>query len=313
MKRKGKPLLSILLIALLVVCSKDDTALAWTEGAGTNAGAGKEYTLSIGLIPEQNIFKQMERYEPLATYIGKKAGIKVRLVTLPHYGNSIDHLASGRIDAAFLGSFVYALARAKLGVEVLARPEYVNGVSSYHGLLLVRKDSHIKSAKDMAGKRFAFVDRATTASYLLALTYFKKHGIADYRTYLREFYYAGTHEDVIYDVLNKKADIGAAKNTVYERLARADSRIANELMVVGKSASVPENGLTVRKGLDKSVKDKLKEVLLTMHYDPQGREVLKKFGAQRFIETTDADYRPVYKYARELGLNLQKCPYHNQL
>jgi phosphonate transport system substrate-binding protein len=285
--------------------------MAWSERSSIKAG--KEYTLSLGLVPEQNIFKQMERYERLAEYIGKKTGLKIRLVTLPHYGISIDRLGSSQIDGAFLGSFTYALARAKFGVEVLARPEYANGVSTYHGLILVRKDSRIRSAKDMAGKRFAFVDRATTGSYLLALTYFKKYGIGDYRTYLGEYYYAGTHEDVIYDVLHKKADIGAAKNTVYERLALTDRRVMNELMVLAKSSEVPENGLVVRKGLDKSIKDKLKEVLLTMHYDPQGREVLKKFGARRFIETTDADYKTVYNYARELDLSLQACPYHSQL
>jgi phosphonate transport system substrate-binding protein len=310
--KKGVVLLVLILSgAFLAVCSKSDVAGAWTER--TSIKANKEYTLSIGLIPEQNIFKQMERYEPLADYIGKKAGIKIRLVTLPNYGISIDRLGAAQVDGAFLGSFIYALAHVKTGAEVLARPEYANGVSTYHGLILVRKDSRIRSAKDMAGKRFAFVDRATTGSYLLALTYFKKNGIADYRTYLGEFYYTGTHEDTIYDVLNRKADIGAAKNTVYERLALTDSRLANELMVIAKSSEVPENGLVVRKGLDKSIKDKLKEVLLTMHYDPEGREVLKKFGARRFIETTDADYKPVYNYARELDLTLQACPYHNQL
>lgn len=30
----------------------------------------------IGLIPEQNVFKQVERYKPLAEYIHKKTGIK---------------------------------------------------------------------------------------------------------------------------------------------------------------------------------------------------------------------------------------------
>jgi phosphonate transport system substrate-binding protein len=79
------------------------------------------------------------------------------------------------------------------------------------------------------------VDKATTAGYLLPLAYFKKNGIRDYRAYLKETYFAGTHEDVIYDVLNKKADIGAAKNTVFERLAKTDERILKELLILEKS------------------------------------------------------------------------------
>ena len=33
--------------------------------------------LIIGLIPEQNVFKQMERYNPIGNYIEKKVGLKV--------------------------------------------------------------------------------------------------------------------------------------------------------------------------------------------------------------------------------------------
>jgi len=269
-------------------------------------------SITIGLIPEQNIFRQMERYEPLAGYVSKKIGVKIKLKVLPRYGNIVNNFVSEGMDGAFFGSFTYSLAHAKLGVEVLARPENSEGISSYHGLIIVRKDSLIKTAEDMKGKRFAFVDKATTAGYLLPLAYFKKHGIGDYKSYLKETYFAGTHEDVIFDVLNKKADIGAAKNTIFDRLAKTDERIMKELFILEKSPDVPENGLAVRKDLDSSLKVKLKQTLLNMHNDPAGKNVLSKFGARRFIETTDKDYAPVFSYARDIGLNLSVYDYTNQ-
>jgi phosphonate transport system substrate-binding protein len=269
-------------------------------------------SITIGLIPEQNIFRQMERYEPLAAYVSKKIGVKIKLKVLPRYGNIISNFVSEGMDGAFFGSFTYSMAHAKLGVEVLARPENGEGISSYHGLMLVRKDSLIKTAEDMKGKRFAFVDKATTAGYLLPLAYFKKNGIRDYRAYLKETYFAGTHEDVIYDVLNKKADIGAAKNTVFERLAKTDERILKELLILEKSPDVPENGLAVRKDLDNSLKIKIRETLINMHNDPAGKDVLSKFGARRFIETTDKDYGPVFAYAKDIGLNLSVYDYSNE-
>ncbi|MDA8422140.1 MAG: phosphate/phosphite/phosphonate ABC transporter substrate-binding protein [Nitrospiraceae bacterium] len=273
--------------------------------------SGQEKTILIGLIPEQNIFKQMDRYEPLAAYLSKRTGVAIRLMVLPRYGNIISNFISGDMDSAFFGSFTYALAHKRLGVEVLARPVSLNGASTYHGLLFVRKDSGIKSILDMKGKRFAFVDKATTAGYLLPAAYFKKHG-EQYRTYLKEIYFTGTHEDAIYDVLNGKADIGAAKNTVYERLAEIDAKIRNELVVLERSPDVPENGLAVRKDLDETVKMRLKAALLAMDKDQEGSAVLKTFGAQRFIETIDNDYRPVYTYAQEAGLDLAAYDYLNE-
>ena len=214
------------------------------------------------------------------------------------------------MDGAFFGSFSYVLAYEKLGVEVIVRPLSLDGTSTYHGLIFARGDSGIRSIRQMRGKRFAFVDKGTTAGYLLPLAYFKEHK-EDYRTFLKESYFAGTHEDAILDVLNKKADIGAAKNTVYERLAASNSGIKHELVILKRSPDVPENGLAVRKGLDPSLKEMLKRVFLTLHETSEGMAILTEFGAQRFIETNNKDYQPVYLYARQIGLDLATYDYKN--
>jgi phosphonate transport system substrate-binding protein len=292
-----------LLLPALAGCSKQEAAPL--------SGEARERTMQIGLLPEQNLFRQIERYEPLADYLSKKTGVSVKLKILPRYGNIIDNFVSENLDGAFFGSFTYPLAHAKLGVKVIGRPVDLNGMSTYYGLIFVRRDSGITSVRQMKGKRFVFVDKATTAGYLLPLAYFKKHGL-DFRTYLRETYFSGTHEDAIYDVVNRRADIGAAKNTVYERLAASNAGIRNDLVVLERSPEVPENGLALKKDVDDDVKKAFAEALLNMHNDPEGRAVLRAFGARRFIETTDADYDPVYKYAREAGLDLATYDYMNE-
>ena len=273
--------------------------------------ATERKTLLIGLIPEQNIFKQIERYEPLAAYLSRKTGTKIKLKILARYGNIIDNFNSSGLDGAFFGSFTYTLAHAKVGVEVLARPVALDNTSTYHGLIFVRKDRGIRTARDMKGKRFAFVDKATTAGYLLPLEYFHDHGIPDYKGYLKEAYFTGTHEDAVYDVLNGKADIGAAKNTVFHRLAKEDPRIGKELVVLARSPDVPENALALRNDLEAPVRSRLKEALLNMHTDPEGKQVLERFGALRFIETTDEDYAVVEKYAAQVHLDLATYDYKN--
>jgi phosphonate transport system substrate-binding protein len=198
-----------------------------------------------------------------------------------------------------------------VGVEVLARPVALDNTSTYYGMIFARKDSRIRTARDMKGKRFAFVDKATTAGYLLPLDYFHKYGISNYEEYLKEAYFTGTHEDAIYDVLNRKADIGAAKNTVFQRLAMADPRIMKELVVLERSPDVPENALALRVDIEASVRDLLKESLLTMHLDPDGKKVLERFGALKFIETTNKEYGVVRKYAEDIHLDLATYEYMN--
>lgn len=297
---------------LISICLCMAIAIAGGEAEAQTKTTKGQASLTIGLIPERNIFQQLERYEPLADYISKKIGINIKLKVLTRYGNIIDNFISARMDAAFFGSFTYTLAHAKLGVEAIARPQGIDGSSTYYGLIFVRKDSGIKSIKEMQGKSFAFVDKATTAGYLLPLAYFKEHGVEDYKTFLNETYFTGTHQGAIYDVLNKKSDIGAAKNTMFDRLAADDSRITEELVILARSPDVPENGLAVRKDLDDAIKHKLKETLINMHTDPEGINILKKFGAKKFIKTSNDDYASVYGYAQEIGLNLSTYDYINE-
>jgi len=290
--------------------------ISWTIGCDDHQAANPVndepwQSLRIGLIPEQNIFDQKKRYEPIAEYLSIRIHANVELVVLSRYGNIIDNFVANRLDGAFFGSFTGALAQRKLGVEALVRPEYPDGTSTYHGLLLVRRDSGITGAEGMNGKRFAFVDKATTAGWLLPLYFFKTQGIADHRTWLQETYFAGTHEGVIHDVLERKADIGAAKNTIFSLLSNNDPRISEELMILMRSPDVPENGLFVRHDLDESLKNSIRTALLGMDQDEAGREALHSFGAARFITTTKSDYTVVFEYAEKIGLDLETYDYLN--
>jgi len=307
----GKSFKNHILIAALFIILPFVNSCSNQDEAAPEPPASPQEKFYLGLIPEQDLFSQKERYTPLAHYISSKAGVDVKIKILSRYGNIIENFISGQLDAAFFGSFTGALAIKKLGVEPLARPQWLDGTSTYYGMVLTRKDSGIKDAASMKGKRFAFVDMATTAGWLLPIHYFQDIGIDDYRTWFAESYFAGTHKDVIYDVLDGKADVGAAKNTVFYRLGGEDTRILNDLQILATSPEVPANGLLVRKGLDNSLKMKLKNILLQMDKDKEGRLILQEFGARKFIETTEKDYEPVFIYANDIRLDLHRYDYKN--
>jgi phosphonate transport system substrate-binding protein len=294
----------LLCLGILAGCSRDSTAPSRKKII-----IKEDNFILIGLVPEQNIFRQLKRYEPIAQYLSEKLGVRVKLIILPSYGDIVDDFSTGGMDGGFFGSLTYALLHEKLGVEVMARPLGLNGASTYRGVIFSRADSGIEKAADMRGKRFAFVDKASAAGYLLPLAYFRSHGIKDYRSYFKGTYFAGTHEDVIDDVLTRRADIGAAKNSVLRRLAANDPTVANDLHFIAYSPEFPESSFAVRKDLSTVIKNKLEDALLNMHNDPEGRSILTGFGAEKFLATTDGDYRPLYEYMRELGITLSGYDY----
>ncbi len=267
--------------------------------------------IRIGLLPEMNVFKQRQRFDPLAQYLSEKIGVKVRLTMLSRYGNIIDRLKKEKVDGAFLGSFTGTLAIHQLKVEPIARPINLDGTSTYFGHIFVRKDSGIKDVADMKDKILVMVERATTAGYIFPSAYFKRNGVKDIDTYFKDHYFSGSHDAAIFAVLNGKADVGAAKNTIYDRIKENEPRLEKEVVILESSPRVPSNGLCVISSMNSDLKSKLKEALLTIHNDPKGKNVLQKFGAHRFVETAVKDYQPVIDMADEAGISLDEYRYTN--
>jgi len=124
--------------------------------------------------------------------------------------------------------------------------------------------------------------------YLLPLEYFhKKRDIGLQELPERDVFAGRTRTRST--TFSQEGDIGAAKNygvpTACEDRPR--SRRGWQFLRV---ADVPENALALRKDIDPSLRSRLKEILLSMHLDPDGIKVLERFGAQRFIETRNEEY-----------------------
>jgi phosphonate transport system substrate-binding protein len=301
-----------ILIAVLIILAELATGCEKSQRERPQGKSFGQQELLIGLIPEQNVFRQRERYQVLKKYLFDRLGITVNFTSLTRYGNITDHFSYEKMDGAFFGSFTYALAHRQLGVEPLARPVNLDGTSTYHGYVFVRKDSGIRTAADMKGKRFAFVERATLAGYLFPLAYFKRYGVSKPHAFLGESFFAGSHDASMLAVLNKEADIGAAKNTIYDQMSAENPRIEKELVILAASGVVPQNCLAVRKDLDPELKNALQQALLEMDKNDEGTEALRKFGARGFIETRDSDYEYLYKLASQVGIDFKTYRYENK-
>ncbi len=267
--------------------------------------------IKIGLIPEQDIRTMATRYEPLAEYLSKKLNFKVTLIYLDNYGEVCDKFIYKQLDAAFFGSFSYALTRAKVQVEPIARPDY-QGTSTYRGLIVVREDSKIKNVEDMKGKRLALVHRATYAGYLYPLFYFKEHGIRDLEGYFSKVTFTGGHDDAIFALLRGEADIAAPKDLVYQRIIKENPDLQKKLVILSFSEPVPSNALCVSKDLDPVLKNKLKDILLNLHNDEGAKPALVSLGASKFVDTKDEDYRHLYRIINALGIDLNTYPYYER-
>jgi len=250
--------------------------------------------IRLVIVPEKNIFEQRRRYKYLTDYLSSKMNMKISVEIMANYGDISNAFVDGTADAGFFGSFSYILTHAGTGVEPITRPVWTDNSSTYRGFIFARKDSNISTVKDMKNKRLVLVDRATTAGYIFPLFYFKYYGIPNIEDYFSTISFARSHDAAIWAVYSGEADIGGAKNTIYNRFVEENPDFREQMMVLAESPEVPSNGLAVRKDLNPAIKLLLKTLLLTMYENPEGREALENFGAKKFIETSDDDYIPLY-------------------
>ena len=259
----------------------------------------KQEELLIGIEPEHNIFDQMERYRHLAGYLSEQLGVKVNLTIMSRYGEVIKRFKSLRLDGAFLTSYTATMAIRELHLEPVANPVNLNGESTSQGYIFVRKDSGIHALQDMQGKSIIFVDPATMEGYLYPLAFLVKHGITDINKFFNRLYFSGSHASAIFAVLDGRADIGAAKNTVFNKLVHDDPSIQQELDILAQSPKVPEITLCLKQEIGPDLRANMATVLLHMGITPRGKEVLQHFKALRFVKSSKSDFVVIEEMAQE--------------
>ena len=288
---------SIVIFPLFIVL------LSLTFVPAVNAGpVAGEKELILGLIPEINIFEQRKRYKPLIKYLSGRIDIPVRMKIYESYFKIIESLRDGDADMAFVGSLNYVIANDVAGAEVLARPEWADGVSTYSGLIFARKGAGLTGdPSTWKGKKMALVHKFTTAGDLFQRQYMMERGFLKPEKLLAEIDYEGSHDAAVMMVLKGDAHIGGAKDLVFKRLARENSELKENLVVLAESDRVPSNGLVVSNFIDERIKKRLKSVLLGMDKDAEGRTVLAGFRAKRFLDTDKEDYEAVYRMMKSIG------------
>jgi len=282
----------LLLIGSLLICFAFSTAKPV-------AAFEQPDELLIGIEPEHNIFEQMERYRFLAGYLSDQLGVNVRLTIMSRYGEVINRFKALKLDGAFLTSYTAFMGIKELHLVPIANPVNLNGESTSQGYIFARKDSGIRSIKDMAGNSIVFVDPATLEGYLFPLAFFQQHGVTDVHTFFHRLYFAGSHASAIFAVLDGRADIGAAKNTVYNSLVRNDPSIQQELEIITVSPRVPEVTLCIKNEIAKDLGERLTSILLHMDKTNGGKKVLRQFKALRFASSSKEDFVIIEEMARK--------------
>ena len=130
------------------------------------------------LTPASDSAAEMERYGPIAAYLGEQIGFPVKLVMASSGTAAFMSLKSGDSQMAKLSNLIVVLADTMMVVDPIIRGvKKSTGVGAYSALIIVRADSGLKNIADLEGKIFAYVSETSTSGYLVPQLYFSKNNI----------------------------------------------------------------------------------------------------------------------------------------
>jgi phosphonate transport system substrate-binding protein len=300
-----------LLILCLSACPQDNADTQQSsdqESAQTTQSEQKP--LRLGFVPSESTAEIQRHAQPLVDQLGKDLGREVVAVMATDYTGLVEAFRNGSLDAAFLTPASYVMAAQEAGVKVILRTQR-GEIPFYYSVIFARKDSNIKSLKDLKGKSVAFGDNLSTAGYIFPLKMFKAAGI-DPQTDFENVLFSGGHDATVLAVYNKKVAAGATyandkegKDAAWQHVLKPEQ--IKEIEVIQVSEPIPSDNICVSKELPADTVKKIQDFFLQMHTTEEGKKRLYDlYRIEKFVTASDADYQGIREAFELSGIHLKE-------
>ncbi|MGE3975582.1 MAG: phosphate/phosphite/phosphonate ABC transporter substrate-binding protein [Bdellovibrionales bacterium] len=284
----------LLMLSPLVGCTKNSAEIG-SEGN----------PIKFFLVPSVDAKTLTDRSVVLEKYLAEHTPYKYKFAIPASYVAVVEAFGTKRADVASLATFGYIMAHDKHGVE--AKITVVRfGADTYKAQIVARTDGPVKKVEDITGKKFAFVDPASTSGYLLPAKLFADKGIKPSETV-----FAQKHDNVITMVYQGQVAAGATFYTEPEKGVIQDARrlvktqfpdVEKKVKIVELTDPIPNDPFVFRKDLPEEVKEKIITALLDFAKTEEGKKVLYDlYGITDLKRSSDATYDSVRALLTKLG------------
>lgn len=254
----------------------------------------QEYTFAA--LPVHNPTHLFKVYGPLVDYLNMHAkSARFQLLASRSFADFELNIASRRYHFALPNPYetVKAIRR---GYRVFGK---MGDDETFRGVILVRRDSSIHDLEDLRGKTISFPAPTALAAALMPQYFLHHHGI-DVNRDIKSLY-SGSHDSTIMNVYLGNAAAGAVWLPLWQAFIKNNPVVASQLEVRWQTDTLPNNGLVVRDDVPDAVAAEVRDILLSMHKNKEGRAILAQIGVSHFDPADDKTYDPVSEFVRKFS------------
>ncbi len=260
--------------------------------------AGAAHPLRIGLTPNF-LNDRLALIADWRAYLERKLERPVVFVLKDSYQETMELLHQQHIQVAWLCDCPRVTANPEF--RMLATPVF-QGRPYYRSYLVVpESDRATRGLLDLKGKVFAYSDPYSNAGYLSPRYELKKLGL-DADRFFRRTFFTRSHRKSIEAVAVGVADAAPVNSYIWETLDQQSPALTGRTRVAARSEEYGFPPFVAYHTLPARDLQALRQALLDMADDPDGRAVLKNLNIDGFIPS-----RPdIYRHVQQMVLYMEK-------
>lgn len=241
-------------------------------------------------------------YEEISDYLEKKTGFPVEFVSGLSYSTINSLVESGAAQIAFVCGYPYVLAhdgKENPSVKLLAAPvnagALYKGQPKYYSYIIVNKDSPITKFEELKGKTWVYNDEISNSGYNMPRA--KMVSIGETNGFFGKILKSGSHEESIRMVGAGEADASAVDSLVLDYALAEKEPYASKVKIIETLGPAGVPPVVYSASMPEEKMQKIKQALLDMKNDSEGKTILAKAYLSGFVDVTDENYDDVRNMA----------------
>lgn len=319
MRMKNLKFLVVLVLSVVIFAaacgnssSLDNNKKSSDSGSdsGSSSGDYKPKELTVQFVPSQNADKLEAKAKPLEKLLSDKLGIPVKVSVSTNYNTIVEAMKSKKVDVGFLPPTAYTLAHDQKAADLLLQAQRygVNKdgssnkklVDDYKSEILIKKNSGIKSLKDLKGKKIALQDVTSTAGYTFPLATLKKETGINATKDMKIVNVKG-HDQAVISLLNGDVDAAAVFQDARTIVKKDQPNVFKDTKILKLTESIPNDTISVRPDMDKKFQEKLKKAFKDIAKSKKGHKIISEvYSHEGYTDTKDSNFDIVRKYEKEV-------------
>jgi len=293
--------LASLLLAALPSCHKEKSSPA---GDGARPSEKAVRPLAISAIPDQDPEKLQRLYGKLADYLKEQLKIDVEYKPVTDYKAVVTAFRVGDLDLVWFGGLTGVQARLQVpDAQAIVQRDIDD---SFRSVFIANTKAGISGLADLKGHTFTYGSESSTSGRLMPQYFLEKVGIHQ-TDFKGPPGFSGSHDKTIELVTAGAYDAGVVNKQVWDKRLEKGSVDGSKVKAISTTEPyhdyhwVLNARTTARFGND--FKSRVATAFKALTPDkPTDAAILDLFGAKRFIDTADGNYREIEEIGRSTGL-----------